>query len=74
MLGTADAFAAGKRHHVAGESKAGKTLSIGLILAIDVVLAGGVVVTSTGRTERMSTRVASRQYSMAVELMSTPAS
>ena len=42
--GTADAFAAGKRHHVAGESKAGKTLSIGLILAIDVVLAGGVVV------------------------------
>lgn len=42
--GTGDALVKGKRHHLAASAKEGKSLSIGIVLALDVVFAGGVVV------------------------------
>jgi hypothetical protein len=42
--GSGGALAKGKRHHIAAGLKEGKSLSIGIVLALDVVLAGGVVV------------------------------
>lgn len=43
LPGTGDAIARGKRHHIAGEAKAGKTLTIAVVGALDVVAAGGTV-------------------------------
>lgn len=42
--GSGDALVKGKRHHVAAGPKEGKSLSVGIVLALDVVFAGGVVV------------------------------
>jgi hypothetical protein len=42
--GTGCAMARGKRHHIAGPAKSGKSLSIGAVAAVDVVAAGGIVV------------------------------
>jgi hypothetical protein len=42
--GTGDALVRGKRHHIAAPPKDGKSLSIGVVAAIDIVAAGGTVV------------------------------
>ena len=42
--GMAGAFVRGKRHHVAGELKSGKSLAIGVVATVDIVTAGGIVV------------------------------
>ena len=41
--GTGGFLAAGKRHHIAAERKTGKSLGIGIVAALDIVFAGGVV-------------------------------
>ena len=42
--GSGGIFARGKRHLIAAERKTGKSIAIGVVAAVDVVLAGGVVV------------------------------
>ena len=42
--GTGGALVKGKRHHIAASAKTGKSLAIGIVLAVDVVFAGGAVV------------------------------